>query len=113
VYGGDEGPLSAVELRSKSRDNDLDLALSPSAVLVWVDPSKKSSGNATLSGEPGGPRPIWTIEGVSDPARLSGFQLALVLDGRRLLTIPITRDRLVASEAKTSGGIAITAVQPR
>ena len=113
VYGGDEGPLSAVGLRSKSRDDHLDLALSHSAVLIWVDPSKKSSGNATSSGEPGAPRPIWTIEGVSDPGRLSGFQLALVLNGRRLLTIPITRDRLVASEAKTSGGIAVTAVEPR
>jgi hypothetical protein len=112
LYGGSEGALSVVELRAKSRNDDLALGLSHSAVLVWIDPKAKPSNGTPSSGEPGFPQSIWTVEGISDPARLSGFQLALILDRKRLVAIPISGDRLVVAKAKIAGAVTVAAAPP-
>jgi hypothetical protein len=109
LYGGSEGALSAVELRSQSHNYDLALSLSHSAVLVWVDPGKKGSGDILSSGEPAFPRSLSAIKGISDPAQLGGFQLALIFDRRRLVTIPISGDRLDAAKAETTSNLMVAA----
>ncbi len=113
AYGGSEGVLSVVELRAKtSNDGDLVLGLSHAASLVWIDSKKEDSGETPSSGEPGFPQSIWATEGISDPAGLGGFQLALIFDGRRLVTIPITGDRLATAEAKTADDLSVAAAPP-
>lgn len=112
VYGNDDGPLSAVELRSKAkaRDDDLALELSHSAVLVWIDPKPGPEKRAPASGAAAFPQEIWAIEGKSDPAQLGGFSLALMLGKKALLMIPIDHDRLAPGRAKTMGRVNLAAV---
>lgn len=112
VYGSDGGALSAVELRSKSRNDDLALGLSHDAVLVWIDPKASRESPSSASGAPGSPQPVWAIEGISEPARLGGFDLALMFGRKRLATIPIERDRLVPAKAKTAAGLTVSAAAP-
>jgi hypothetical protein len=107
VYGNDDGPLSAVALRAKTHDDDFALGLSHSAKLVWLDP-KADPQTSPGSGEGGAPQDIWVLDGKSDPSQLGGFSLALLLDTKRLATIPIARDRLVPAQAKTSGTLTVS-----
>ena len=106
------GPLSRVELRTASQNDDLALGLSHDAVLVWIDPKANPENGPPGSGTPGSPQQIWGIEHISDPARVGGFGLALMLDGKRLATIPIEHDRLVAGKATTASGLTIRASRP-
>jgi hypothetical protein len=110
VYGSDAGPLSTIELRAKARDDDLSLELSHSSVLVWIDPKPSAEKRVPSSGEAGFPQDIWAIEGKSNPAQLGGFSVALMLGHKRLVTIPIDRDRLVPAQAKTQDGITVSGV---
>jgi len=113
VYGGDDGPLSTIELRSKARDDDLAMGLAHNAVLVWIDPKADPKTAPPSSGTADSPQSLWVVEGVAEPARLGGFQLALMLDKKRLATIPIAADRLAAKDAKTTGAVAVRAAAVR
>jgi len=109
AYGSDEGELSVVELRTKSRNDDLALGLSHSAVLMWVDPKASPDNGPATSGTADFPQSIWAIQGIADPTRLGGFRLELRLERRRLIEIPITSDRLVANKARTTASITVIA----
>lgn len=109
AYGSDEGVMSVVELRAKARDDDLALGLSHAAELVWIDPKARAENGPPSPGAADSPQAIWVIEGVVDPARLGGFSLALTLENRRLLEIPIAADRLDASRAEATSPIVVGA----
>lgn len=110
AYGGDDGPLSSVELRTKGQDDDLSLELSHSAVLVWIDPKPSKEKRVPASGAADSPQDVWAVEGKSDPAQLGGFGLALMLGKKAIVTIPVEHDRLVPGKAKFAAGIALAAV---
>ena len=108
-YGSDEGVLSSVELRTKTRNEDLALGLSHMAVLMWIDPKASRTNSAAASGTADSPQSIWAIEGIADSTRLSGFRLELRLDNRRLIEIPIAGDRLVPIKARATASITVSA----
>jgi hypothetical protein len=107
-YGSDEGLLSSVELRTKTRNDDLALGLSHMAVLLWIDPKAGRANSATASGTADSPQQIWAIEGIADPTRIGGFRLELRLDSRRLMEIPIASDRLATTRARTTASITVS-----
>jgi hypothetical protein len=109
AYGSDEGVLSVVELRAKARDDDLALGLSHAAELVWIDPKASADNGPPSPGAADSPQSVWAIEGIAEPAGLGGFSLALTLENKRLLEIPIAADRLDASKAKSTAPIVVSA----
>lgn len=107
-YGNDSGPVSTflvVRPQKPAQDDSLDLALANGATLLWIDSKEKvpaDSGTANAgpsSGSPDSPKDIWSLEKVTDPAKVSGMVLALELDGKRLISIPVEGDKLVADKA--------------
>lgn len=112
AYGGNDGPLSVLELRTRLRGEAYDNlweGVAHNAKLVWLDPRASRDSGGPSSGEPESPKDIWAAEGTKDPKQLGGFQLALVLDGKRLATIPIAGDRLVPSRAIAGRDIYVPA----
>ncbi len=112
-YGGKGGPLSTVEIRMKPERADYDdmvNALSHDAALIRIDP-KHPEENAPPSGVY--PKNISAIEGISDPAKVGGFQLGLFLEGKQLAAIPVPGDRLVAASASVQEGISVAAAPRR
>jgi hypothetical protein len=109
AYGSDEGVISVVELRAKERDDDLALGLSHSAELVWIDPKASADNGPPSSGTADSPQAIWVIEGIADPAKLGGFSLALTLENKRLLEIPVAADRLDVTGAKATASVVVSA----
>ena len=111
-YGDNDGPLSVLELRTRLRGEAYDNlweGVAHGAKLVWIDPRASRDSGGPSSGEPDSPKDIWATEGTKDPKQLGGFQLALVLDGKRLATIPIAGDRLVPSRAIAGRDIYVPA----
>ncbi|MGE5270728.1 MAG: hypothetical protein ACM3JG_13760 [Thiohalocapsa sp.] len=108
AYGNDAGKLSAVDIYAKAPDDDLAMGLAHTAALVWLDGKAPRDGGPPASGTADGPQAIWAIEGIADGAKLGGFEVALMLGKRRLATIPIRGDRLIAGEAKSSDFIVKT-----
>lgn len=109
-YGGSDGALSRLELRlGKGGDaTDRNLGLSHEAKLLWVDAVSQKQGHKPASGSAANPETIWSLDKVSDPAKVGGFSLALVdYDGKRLATIPIKDDRLDPTKAKLAAGLKL------
>ena len=76
------------------------------ATLLWIDskekvpPADPTLANAgPASGSPDSPKDIWSLERVTDPAKVAGMVLALELDGKRLISIPVEGDKLAADKA--------------
>jgi hypothetical protein len=112
TYGGADGALSILEVRTKpgaSNFDDLWEGLAHGAVLVWIDSKAPKDSGAPSSGEPDSPQQIWAVNNVSDPKQLGGFSLALVLDHKRLALIPIVGDRLVAGRATVARDFIVAA----
>jgi hypothetical protein len=111
-YGDNDGPLSVLELRTRLRGEAYDNlweGLAHNAKLVWIDPRASRDSGGPSSGDPDSPKDIWAAKGTKDPRQLGGFQLALVLDGKRIVTIPMAGDRLVPSRAIVSRDIYVPA----
>jgi hypothetical protein len=110
AYGGSDGPLSRLELRlaAKGDATDRNLGLSHEAQLLWVDAVSQKQGHKPAAGSAANPETIWSLDKVSDPAKVGGFSLALVdYDGKRLATIPIKGDRLDPGKAKLAAGLKL------
>jgi hypothetical protein len=109
AYGNDSGPITrllVVRPQAPAENDDLDLALANGATLLWIDskekvpPADPTLANAgPASGAPDSPKDIWSLEKVTDPAKISGMVLALELDGKRLISIPVDGDKLVPDKA--------------
>jgi hypothetical protein len=109
TYGNDSGPITRLLLvrpQAPAENDDLDLALANGASLLWIDskekvpPADPGMANAgPASGSPDSPKDIWSLEKVTDPAKISGMVLALELDGKRLISIPVEADKLAADKA--------------
>jgi hypothetical protein len=111
-YGDNDGPLSALELRTRLRGEAYDNlweGVAHGAKLVWIDPKASRDSGGPSSGDPDSPKDIWATEGTKDAKQLGGFQLAITLDGKRLATIPIAGDRLVPSRANVARDIYVPA----
>ena len=111
-YGGNDGPLSVVELRTRLRGEAYDNlweGVAHGAKLIWIDPRGTRDTGGPSSGDPDSPKDIWATEGTKDPKQLGGFQLALTLEGKRLAAIPIAGDRLVPSRAIAGRDIYVPA----
>lgn len=110
IYGGADGALSTLEVRTKpgaSNYDDLWEGLAHGASLVWIDSKTPKDSGAPSSGAPDSPQQIWAVNNVSDPKQLGGFQLALVLNGKRLALIPIVGDRLMPGRATLGRDITV------
>ncbi|HVI91772.1 MAG TPA: hypothetical protein VM659_25990 [Dongiaceae bacterium] len=109
TYGSDGGPISRLLLvrpQAPAENDDLDLALANGAALLWIDskekvpPADPTIANAGPSGgSPESPKDIWSLEKITDPAKVGGMVLALELDGKRLISIPVDGDKLMADKA--------------
>ena len=109
TYGNDNGPITRLLLvrpQAPAENDDLDLALANGATLLWIDskekvpPADPTIANAgPASGAPESPKDIWSLEKVTDPAKVGGMVLALELDGKRLISIPVEGDKLIADKA--------------
>jgi hypothetical protein len=111
-YGDSDGPLSVLEVRTRLRGEAYDNlweGVAHNAKLVWIDPRANKDSGSPSSGDPDSPKDIWAAEGTKDPKQLGGFQLALMLEGKRLATIPIAGDRLVPSRASAGRDIYVPA----
>lgn len=111
-YGDNDGPLSVLEVRTRLRGEAYDNiweGVAHNAKLVWIDPRASKDSGGPSSGDPDSPKDIWAAEGTKDPKQLGGFQLALMLEGKRLATIPIAGDRLVPSRAIAGRDIYVPA----
>jgi hypothetical protein len=111
LYGGERGPLSSVEVFAKepSQYNDLWQGLAHGAGLLWLDPKAKGEARQPGAGEPGSPYTIWSLDKLNDPKKFGGFQLVLMLDGKRLAMIPVDRDRLAPAQAVVSPRLSLAA----
>lgn len=108
TYGNDSGPLSTfVVMRPQkpAEDDSLDLAIANGATLLWIDSKEKVPSDSGLanagpsSGEPISPKNIWSLENVTDPAKVTGLVLALELGDQRLISIPVEGGKLIADKA--------------
>lgn len=109
TYGNDNGPISSllvVRPQAPAENDSLDLALANGATLLWVDSKEKvppvdtSMANAgPSSGSADSPKDIWSLEKVTDPAKVSGMVLVVQLDGKQLIGIPVEGDKLAADKA--------------
>lgn len=109
TYGNETGPLTSLQVvrpKAPAENDDLDLALANGATLLWIDskekvpPADPTLANAgPASGSPDSPKDIWSLERVTDPAKVAGMVLALELDGKRLISIPVEGDKLAADKA--------------
>jgi len=112
AYGGTDGPLSVLEVRTRLRGEAYDNlweGVAHNATLVWIDPRASKDSSGPSSGDPDSPKDIWATEGTKDLKQLGGFQLALVLDGKRLVTIPVSGDRLMPSRAAAGRDVYVPA----
>jgi hypothetical protein len=109
TYGNETGPLTTLQVsrpKMPTENDDLDLALANGATLLWIDSKEKvppadptMANSGPAAGSPDSPKDIWSLEKVTDPAQVSGMILALELDGKRLLTIPVEQDKLAVDKA--------------
>ncbi|WP_207462064.1 hypothetical protein [Azospirillum sp. SYSU D00513] len=104
-YGGPQGALSTLEIRAKTDEafEQLEIGLSHDAALSWLG----GKADRAEAGSPGHPVSLWAHDGQTDPAKLSGFQLVLSLEGRRLAVIPVSGDRLVAAKASLAHDVEV------
>ncbi len=116
TYGNDNGPLSTVFVAwppHSGVDPRLDLALANGAKLLWIDSKEKVPSDSLLanagpsSGAPNNPKSIWSLENVTDPAKITSLVLALELDGKRLISIPVEGDKLIADRATIDPTLAL------
>lgn len=115
TYGSDDGAIGRVRVATSAGEdehNDLWEGLAHGASLVWIDPKKTGDAGGEAQGEAESPTPLWSLDGLSDPTKLGGFRLALMLDKRRLALIPVTGDRLVIERATLAPKVTLTPVQP-
>lgn len=111
VYGSDSGKLSSVDITLKGA-GDYDetwLPLAHDAVLRWVDPKADPDNDGPSSGTADDPKPMWAIESVSDPAKIGGFKIAVTVDGKEIVSVPISGDRLDLANATAADGLALSA----
>jgi len=109
TYGSEAGPLTTLQVirpKPPAENDDLDLALANGSTLLWIDskekvpPADPTLANAgPAAGSPDSPKDIWSLEKVTQSAQVTGMILALELDGKRLLTIPVDQDKLVMEKA--------------
>lgn len=109
TYGSEAGPLTTLQVirpKPPAENDDLDLALANGSTLLWIDskekvpPADPTLGNAgPAAGSPDSPKDIWSLEKVTQSAQVNGMILALELDGKRLMTIPVDQDKLVMEKA--------------
>lgn len=109
TYGNDNGPITTLQVirpKPPAENDDLDLALANGATLLWIDSKEKMppadptlANSGPASGSPDSPKDIWSLERVTEPGQVSGMVLALELEGKRLLTIPVDQDHLMVEKA--------------
>lgn len=109
AYGTENGPVTrllVVRPKPPAENDDLDLALASGATLLWIDskekvpPADPTIANAGPSaGSAYSPKDIWSLEKVTDSAQVNGMTLALELDGKRLISIPVEQDKLAMEKA--------------
>jgi hypothetical protein len=109
TFGDGKGPLAKLQVirpQKPAENDDLDLALANGSTLLWIDSKEKTPpadpglANAGPSaGSPDSPKDIWSLEKVTDPTQVSGMILALELDGKRLISIPVEGNKLMPEKA--------------
>jgi len=109
TYGDDNGPLARLQVirpNKPAENDDLDLALANGSTLLWIDSKEKTppadpglANAGPAAGSPDSPKDIWSLEKVTDPAQVSGMVLALELDSKRLISIPIEGNKLAVAKA--------------
>jgi hypothetical protein len=115
TYGGDDGATARVRVATSAGEdehNDLWEGLAHGASLVWVDPKKTDDAGGESQGEAESPTQLWSLDGLSDPTKLGGFRLALMLDKKRLALIPIMGDRLAIERATLAPKLSLAPAQP-
>lgn len=111
VYGSDAGKLSSIDITLKGA-GDYDetwLPLAHDAVLQWVDPKADPANDGPSSGTADDPKSIWTIENVTDPAKVGGFKIAVSVEGKEMIAVPIAADRLDLAKATADDLLALSA----
>jgi len=98
--------LQVIRPKAPAENDDLDLALANGSTLLWIDskekmpPADSSIANAgPAAGSPDSPKDIWSLEKVTQSDQVNGMILALELDGKRLISIPVARDKLAIDKA--------------
>lgn len=118
TYGNDKGPLSTLfvtQSQKPATDEILDIDLASGAKLLWIDSQEKVPANNNLanagpsSGAPGSPKSIWSLENVTDSAKVTGMVLVLELDGKTLISIPVDGDKLMMDQATINPALALKA----
>jgi len=115
TYGSDLGPASRIRISTsvgEDEHNDLWEGLAHSATLRWIDPKHPADDVGETAGDPEAPTALWSLEGVTDPKLIQGFELQVLIDGKAIATIPVTEDRLVVKGATLEKNFSLTAVQP-
>jgi hypothetical protein len=111
VYGSDTGKLSSIDIKFKGSGdyNEAWLPLAHDAVLQWVDPKVDPATDSPSSGTADNPKPIWAIENVNEPAKLGGFKITVSVEGKEMVAVPISGDRLDLSKATVADGLELAA----
>jgi hypothetical protein len=120
TYGNDGGPVTTLQVirpKPPAENDDLDLALANGATLLWIDSKEKvppadptMANSGPAAGSPDSPKDIWSLEKVTEPGQVSGMILALELDGKRLLTIPVVQDKLALDKATLDPSLSLKPV---
>jgi hypothetical protein len=110
AYGSDAGKLASVDivLKGEGSYDETWLPLAHDAQLQWIDTKAGDDTGGPSSGTADDPKPIWAIDGVADAARLGGFKIAVVTEGKRLVVIPVSADRLDLGAATVADGLSLS-----
>ena len=115
AYGSDAGPVSRIRIATsvgEDEHNDLWEGLAHNATLRWIDPKHPAGDTGETAGDPESPTGLWSLEGVTDPKLIQGFELQVLVDGKAIATIPVVEDRLVVKGATLEKNFSLSAVQP-
>lgn len=126
TYGSDTGPLSAVMIRTPTPRTPEDafasyMQMTRNTRLVWHDPREvaltpehRVSTSGDVSGDPDVPKHLMGVENVEvpDPRAIGTFEVVLLLDGRRLIAVPVEADRLDPKMARGVDGIVAVPATP-
>jgi hypothetical protein len=117
TYGSDAGPIMTVQVtrpKPPAENDDLDLALANGSTLLWIDSKEKVppadptlANSGPAAGSPDSPKDIWSLEKVTQPAEVNGLILALELDGKKLISIPVEQDKLAVGKATIDPTLAL------
>jgi hypothetical protein len=111
LYGGDAGKLSSIDivLKGQSEYDETWLPLAHDAIVQWLDAKADPATDGPSSGTAEAPKSIWALDGVSDPAKLTGFKVIVTVDGKEMMSVPVVADRLDIGKASVAEGLLLSA----